>query len=118
MQPMAAANGACGVGASCPGGARMYPGTGHLIVAPGDECEVRVHEDEPRCVEYQIKCERILDYVPPLHVELFETEILTAGEVLDMSSRNRAATRSSTSTRRRYAASFTSQRNPTKYKND
>ena len=52
-----------------------------LIVAPGDECEVRVHEDEPRCVEYQIKCERILDYVPPLHVELFETEILTAGEV-------------------------------------
>ena len=52
-----------------------------LIMAPGDECEVRVHEDEPRCVEYQIKCERILDYVPPLHVELFETEILTAGEV-------------------------------------
>ena len=52
-----------------------------LIVAPGDECEVRVHEDEPRCVEYQIKCERILDYVPPLHVELFETNIMTAGEV-------------------------------------
>ena len=52
-----------------------------LIVAPGDECEIRVHEDEPRCVEYQIKCERILDYVPPLHVELFETNIMTAGEV-------------------------------------
>ena len=33
------------------------------------------------CIRDRIKCERILDYVPPLHVELFETNIMTAGEV-------------------------------------
>lgn len=51
-----------------------------LIMAPGAEGFISVHADEPKCVEYQIKCERVLDYVPPLNVELFETPVLVAGE--------------------------------------